>query len=754
LVEGKLANNELYTNILLKDKKDKDQYHLTAEMKQPNSNSYRITLNADSLLLNYEKWQVSNDNYLEYDSAGIIANNFGISNNSQSLVINSETKSSTAPLDITFKDFRIKTITNFVQQDSLFMDGIINGTTVVKNVMSSPVFTSDMTIKDMSYKADTIGNVSIKVDNQTANAFATNIKIEGNGNDVQLSGRYYTGESRMDLKLDINNIDLSTIKNFAAGQLKDASGNLKGNITIAGTTSKPDINGSIHFTNATVTPTMLGSQFKLTNEEINVNDQGVVFNNFTMVDSAGNKAILNGKIITTDLSNPGFDLTFKADDFTAVNSTQADNKLFYGRLNMDADVQLNGNMNAPIVRAKFRANRNTDFSFVLPSSDPEVVSREGVVNFVDMDAPKDTVAKKTLQDSVIQYKSLAGMDIDVTVETDTAAAFTLVVDERNGDALKIKGDAELTGGIDPSGKLTMAGNYELTTGSYQVSLSLLKRKFNIQKGSIITWKGDPMTADVDITALYEVKAAPIDLMEAQLTESDKNKYKEKIPVQVFLKMSGELLKPIISFDIALPPAISSEWSDVEDKLDQLRTNESEMNKQVFALLLLGRFTQEDPFVTSAGTTTEAMVRQSVSRILTDQLNRLASDLIKGVDLTLGVNNESDYTSGTEQNRTELSVAVSKSLLNDRLKVTVGSDFVVEGATPTNQSSSNIAGDVQLDYQLTKDGRYRLRAYRINEYEGVVEGQVVETGLTFAFTLQYDQFRELFNKNKKAKKKNK
>jgi hypothetical protein len=117
-----------------------------------------------------------------------------------------------------------------------------------------------------------------------------------------------------------------------------------------------------------------------------------------------------------------------------------------------------------------------------------------------------------------------------------------------------------------------------------------------------------------------------------------------------------------------------------------------------------------------------MVRQSVSRILTDQLNRLASDLIKGVDLSLGVNTESDYTSGTEQNRTELSVAVSKSLLNERLKVTVGSNFVVEGSTPTNQSSSNIAGDVQLDYQLTKDGRYRLRAYRINEYEGVVEGQ--------------------------------
>lgn len=751
-VEGSLANNELFTNILLKDLNDKDRYHLAAKIDQPDSNAYRISLNADSLLLNYEKWQISDDNYLHYDSTGIIANNFGISNNTQSLVINSETKSTSAPLDITFKDFRIKTITNFANQDSLLMDGLINGNVVANDIMKAPVFTSDLTIKDLSYKTDTIGSVSIKIDNKAANAFNSEIKITGNGNDVQLAGQYYTGEGRMDMKLDINNIDLSTVKNFAAGQLKDAGGNLQGNVSIAGTTKKPDINGSIHFSKAFLTPAALGATFKLPNEEINVSSEAITFNNFTMVDSAGNKAVLNGKVLIADITNPGFDLTFKADDFTAVSSTQADNQLFYGRLNMDADVQLKGSVDAPDVKATFRANKKTDFSFVLPSSDPEVVSREGVVNFVDMDAKTTPEPEKTLQDTVIQYKSLAGMNIDVTVETDTAAIFTLVVDERNGDALKVKGDAELSGGIDQSGKLTLAGNYELQSGSYQVSLSLLKRKFDIQKGSILTWKGDPMTADVNITAMYELKAAPIDLMESQLAENEENRYKEKIPVQVLLKMNGELLKPQISFDITLPESISGEWSDVEDKLTQMRTNESEMNKQVFALLLLGRFTQEDPFVTSAGTSTEAMVRQSVSRLLTDQLNRLASGLVKGVDLSVGLTNESDYTSGTEENRTELNVAVSKSLLNERLKVTVGSDFVVEGAAETNQNTSNIAGDVQLDYQLTKDGRYRLRAYRINEYEGVVEGQVVETGLTFAFVLEYDQFRELFNKNKKNKRK--
>jgi len=92
------------------------------------------------------------------------------------------------------------------------------------------------------------------------------------------------------------------------------------------------------------------------------------------------------------------------------------------------------------------------------------------------------------------------------------------------------------------------------------------------------------------------------------------------------------------------------------------------------------------------------------------------------------------------------------LLNDRLRVNVGSNFELEGPSNNNQQASNIAGDVALDYQLSKDGRYMIRAYRKNQYEGVVEGQVIETGLTFIFTLDYDQFRELFGKNKKESKK--
>lgn len=135
----------------------------------------------------------------------------------------------------------------------------------------------------------------------------------------------------------------------------------------------------------------------------------------------------------------------------------------------------------------------------------------------------------------------------------------------------------------------------------------------------------------------------------------------------------------------------------------------------------------------------------MSRILTEQLNNLAGSLIKGVDLNFGVNAEDDFSTGTRTSRTDLTVGVSKRLLNDRLRVSVGSNFELEGPANTNQSTSNIAGDVAVDYLLSKDGRYTIRAYRRNNYEGVIEGQVIESGVSFIFTFDFNEFKEIFNR---------
>ena len=183
-------------------------------------------------------------------------------------------------------------------------------------------------------------------------------------------------------------------------------------------------------------------------------------------------------------------------------------------------LEVKGTLTAPIVNADLKINKGTDITFVLPTANPEIESREGVVQFVDVYGGK--------KDSAIQFNAgytyhvipkLAGMDITGTLESDTAAQITLVIDERSGDALKIKGKASLSGGLDKSGKISLTGNYELQSGSYQLSLSLLKRQFFIQPGSVITWTGDPMSANVDITARYIANTQPVNLLQSELANS-------------------------------------------------------------------------------------------------------------------------------------------------------------------------------------------------------------------------------------------
>jgi hypothetical protein len=345
-------------------------------------------------------------------------------------------------------------------------------------------------------------------------------------------------------------------------------------------------------------------------------------------------------------------------------------------------------------------------------------------------------------------------NIKVTDESE----FTLVIDQGNGDFLRLKGNAELNASVDPSGKISLTGNYILKEGIYELSFNFLKRRFDIRKGSKITWNGEPTSGELDITAAYVVDAPPIDLVERQLgdaTQAELNLYKERLPFELILTLTGTLIEPEVSFSIELPeanyPVAPEVISNVQTRLEQISRDEAELNKQAFALVLLNRFLADVPFKNvSGGSSAELYARQSVSKLLSQQLNNLAGGLISGVDLNFDIESTEDYSTGQLQNRTDLAVSASKRLLDDRITITVGSNFELEGTAQANEKTSNIAGDLIVEYQLSRDGRYLLKAYRKNEYEVAVEGQVVKTGLSFVIQMDYNKFRELFQKKEKEK----
>jgi hypothetical protein len=749
-VSGDAANNLLGLNIFLRDNQLKDKYVLGGTFKSINKN-YQFSFDPNKLLLDYQKWVVSPENYLQFGQSGILAHEFNLSQGNQMLRINSTDNTPNSPLKVEFKDFRIETLTKFAKQDSALAGGNINGTVDVQDLAGSPKFEANITVDQLRYQKDQLGTLRIAVNNNTADAFETNIALTG-VHELRVNGFYYTKrESALDLTLNIDKIDLKALESLSMGQIRNGSGTVTGQLGITGSTSAPKVLGDVKFNQAAFTATYVGSYFRMPNETISFTNTGVNFNNFTILDSLGKKATINGGVLTTDYSNFKFNMDIATDNFRALNSTSADNDMIYGTVFLTSTIKVRGDMNQPNVDLNVKVEKGTKFFFAVPLSDPSVIDQEGIVQFIDADAAPWNGQKALTGDSVSK-SPIKGINLSATLLVDPEAELNVVVDPSNGDALKIRGDANLIATMDPSGKTSLTGRYEVNDGSYNLSVGPLKRAFKFVKGSTIVWTGDPMSANVNLQALYEVNAAPIDL----LNDPQDNTLKTKLPFQVYLVMKDELLKPTISFRIDLPEnERGANQGRVYTKLQQINTDPNDLNKQVFALLALGRFIADNPFQSLAGGGggVSSIARSSVSKLLTEQLNNLASDLITGVELNFGVNTSEDYSTGSLEQKTDLEVGLSKKLLNDRLTVTVGSSFGLEGPPTQNQNSTNIAGNVNVEYALSQDGRYRLRAYRRNQNEGVVEGQIIETGVGFALVVDYNKFREIFQKREtKAQRK--
>ncbi|WP_333854315.1 translocation/assembly module TamB domain-containing protein [Epilithonimonas sp.] len=754
-INGDVADNIINYNITTKDEKDATQFLIAGNAKSMNDIT-EISLNPNGLKLNYMDWTVANDNKIKISSEGIFADNFRLSNAGSEILLQSENDSPNSPLDVSLKDFKIETITEIIKKDSLLAKGTINGKAQLRDLTKDMTFTSDINVSDLFVFGSPVGNLDIKVNNQSANVLNADIVLSGNENDVKILGNYNTSSSTFDLNLAMKQLQMKTLQGFTMNAITNTEGYLSGDLKITGTTTEPRILGDVKMNNVGLMIAKTGSDFRKIDDKISFTNRGIEFDNFKINDKDGNSLKIDGQVLTQTYRDFAFNLNVNAKDFKVVNSEKSNDAMMYGILSIDAALKVRGNLDLPKVDGRLAVSDDTDFTFVLPQSSPALQDRDGIVEFIDQD--QIALNKTIVADSLKTENKIKGMDVSVNIEVSKEAKMSAIIDKANGDFVKLQGDAELTGGIDPSGKVTLVGVYQVEKGSYDMTVSLLKRQFEIQKGSTITWIGEPTAATLDITAVYKTETAPLDLVQQQISgesATNLNQYKQRMEFNTLLKMKGELLKPVISFDITTAEknnAVSSTVKDVVDqKLAQLRTDENEMNKQVFALLLLNRFIGENPFENSAGLSTEAMARQSVSKILSQQLNNLASDLVKGVDLNLDLESSEDYSTGNKNTRTDLNVDISKKLLNDRLKVSVGSNFGLEGEARQNENTTNIAGDVTIDYSLSKDGRYMLRAYRKNEYQVALQGQIVETGLGFIITLDYDKFREIFQSAKKEKR---
>ena len=143
----------------------------------------------------------------------------------------------------------------------------------------------------------------------------------------------------------------------------------------------------------------------------------------------------------------------------------------------------------------------------------------------------------------------------------------------------------------PNGRTALTGIYNINDGYYEMSLyNLVKRRFDIADGSRVSWAGDPFDAQLDVRAIYNVETSASSLMSSTLTAVDEgsaDKYRQELPFLVYLNVDGDLMAPKISFGLDMPEdERGAIGGNIYNRVQQLNSQEQELNKQVFSLLVL------------------------------------------------------------------------------------------------------------------------------------------------------------------------
>ena len=714
-----------------------------------NPDGYVWRFRKDGVVFNNLPWEVPADNYLAFGKNRFVAHNIVLHGADQTLSLKStDEQNQRSPLKIEFTNFDLATLSHFVERQSGLLGGILNGNIVLQNLEKKRAFTSDLTVKGFSFEHRLVGDLALKASNQTENTYDVTMDVTGNGNQIAMKGTYRSveGGNALDLSFDFKTVNLASVEPFTFGNVERLSGTMAGGLHVTGTLKKPSVSGDLNFTNTSFNPKYLDTYLHLKEGKIAIDAQGIEFRSFELTDTLGNKASLSGRVVTEDFRSFSFDVKAHTEKFLALNKPVYRDALYYGTVILNSDVFVRGNDSKPIITLQAELDKGTNLAFVLPESELAVEERSGIVRFVDLSAPSNSIMSRQHSgaegDTTEAKPSSTELTANISVNKD--ARLRLLIDPIAGDSLVIQGEATLSLTIDPSGKLTLTGRYDISKGSYQLSFGDVVRKdFAITEGSSLTWLGSPLEADVDITAMYTIKASALELVQDQLagiTQEERNKFKQELPIQVYLMMKGKLLKPDIHFRLDLPPDKRGVMSGtVYAKLNELNSQESELNKQVFALLILGRFVPENPLASSSGNVVLSdFARSSVSQILSAQLNRLSEQYIAGASLNVGLESYQDYSTGTAEGRTQLKLALSKQFFDERVTVQVGGNVDLEGRRSQENSLNNFAGDLKVLYKLTEDGRWQLQVFRQNSYEGAIDGDIIKTGVGVMFTIDFDK----------------
>ena len=254
----------------------------------------------------------------------------------------------------------------------------------------------------------------------------------------------------------------------------------------------------------------------------------------------------------------------------------------------------------------------------------------------------------------------------------------------------------------------------------------INKKFILNKGGEITWLGDPYNAKIDLSAIYPLRTSLFNI----LPTVERDNWKHKSLVDVYINLENDLMNPDVQFNVDVPKANES----VKASLNSILSNNEELNKQVFSLLILNQFIT--PNHLNLGDNGK-VYDISTSEMLSNQLGNMISSFTDEFDIGF------DYSLGDPITNDKLTVAMSTQQFNDRLSIET--NLGMSQSNNLTQNPNSFIGDVNVEYKLNSAGNIRIHAYNeSNEYNLSNQNQSNYTqGVGISYKQSFNSLRELF-----------
>lgn len=635
-------------------------------------------------------------------------------------------------------------------------DGILDADILLNNLYGNPSIENDVTISKFTVEDFLIGDINGKnYWNNLEKKFHVNVYVDkDNDRIVNLYGDYTPSrnENPINLTARLENTRLKILEPFLKDIFSNIDGTLTGTYKINGDLRSPTFAGQGNIYNGFLTVDYLQTSYRFEGiAELKPN--AIYFNNIEVTDNYKNTAFVNGLIAHKNFSEMRINLDAAFNNFQVLNTSSRDNNLFYGQAYASGRVNFFGPLENLKISSTARTEKNT--RIYIPVSGSTSTDKKEFINFTSL---QDTIQIQSAPGKPLQRNNqvnLTGVALDLNIDVTPDAYCEIIFDIKTGDIIRGRGNGDLLLQMDTKGEFNMFGSVEFSEGWYNFTLyDIINKEFVVRSGSRISWFGDPYGATLDITAFYNQFASYAPIVEYTLgsTADDEAassaELRRKYPVQVLLKLEGPMLSPDFKFDIIsgdIPQTVIANGTsirlDIAFQAFKNKLDEQELNKQVFSLIVLRRFSPPQSFEISTG----GSLYNSVSELLSNQLSYWMSQMDENlvIDVDLGTMDEETFNT--------FQLRLSYTLLGGRLRITRDGTFGNEYGDPSGNNAAggarsslaSIAGDWTVDYYLTADGKFKVKMYNRTTYNPLATSLNNQNYFTTGVSLQHVQsFNEL------------